>query len=133
MKDDRIYVEAEVNKVQTRADFSLAVTINIPEYLADDAGAKLLKMRKKPVKVLISGENVTFSEETVEVFEQAELIVDRKHKSPSKKMRHKLYHKFIAEGGDQGDRKGFEEFYKKEIDYLCGLIDTDIDNAKRSF
>lgn len=128
MKDNTTYFEGQITKLQSMADNSWNLTINIPEYADEETVPKLTRMKKQQTttKVLLSTENVV-TNKTLEEFEKIETTHDGKNLSPSQRLRNKLYGKWMEM---KGDPARFNTFYENEIEYICSQISAQIAQLK---
>ena len=112
----------QIEKVTTRADFTLKVIVGLQE-LSDEREAAMMALRKVPVNILISPHEIT-----QEDLHSIDIISDedkehfgKKAKTKSQRLRNILWRVWEKEGCKGSDK----EHYSKEMDKICDhYIDT---------
>lgn len=113
--------DATIESISTRRDNTLKLSIGTQE-LDTDAESKLLALKNKYVKVLISDENINS--------EQIKAINDLKlkgvtGKTPSQRLRGKLFK--LHEKQNNG--KDFEMFYANQIEIIISEIEEQVEGG----
>lgn len=107
-----IILAGEIAKVSTRADFTLSVHFSTQELSAEES-ARLFGLKGRFIKAFLTDENV-ISEAVIEAVNETEIQDERKHKTPSQRLRHTLWRLWKQEG-EQGSS---DDYYKREMERI---------------
>ncbi len=105
----------QIERMATRADFTIKMTIGLQE-LSDEREAAVMALRKVPVNILISPQEITQEDlESVDIIsEEDKEHFGRKAKTKSQRLRDILYRVWESEGS-KGTSK---EYYANEMDKI---------------
>lgn len=114
----KIILDGIIEGLNTRADGSVKIIFSTQE-LDSNKGGELFQLRGKYCKALLSDTNITKVEE--EVVDKTEIAHTGKQKSPSQRLRSKLYIKWQQ----SGLTIPFDDFYKTELEKFIQSIELD--------
>lgn len=113
--------DATIENISTRRDNTLKLVIGTQE-VSNEAGAKLLSLRNKYVKVLISDESI--NQKQIDAVSETK-IQAVSGKSPSQRLRAVLFR--LYESTAKNSVNNFEDFYSYEIEQMISEVKLKID------
>lgn len=117
MKEHTIIFPATLARISTRADNTLSVHLNTQE-LPSETGGSLFDLRNQFIKVLVTNKNA-FSQDVVKVVEDEAFYSQKKPHTPSQRLRHKIWSKYMEiNKGQEYNRDAFDEYYRREMDVI---------------
>jgi len=117
----KVIFPATIEKIATRVDKTIAVTLGSQELTNDDAG-RLFQMRGKYCKVLLSDDNINTLEEEMVV---ATAITGTKKKTPSARLRG-VFFRLHEQSGLQIP---FDDWYAVEMEKIILHFKGKLDGA----
>lgn len=115
--------DATIENISTRRDNTLKLVIGTQE-VSNEAGAKLLSLRNKYVKVLISDESI--NQKQIEEVSKTKLA-SIAGKTPSQRLRSVLF--VLYEATAKNSVNNFDDFYAYEIEQIISDVILRIENA----
>lgn len=116
----KLICSAILEKVSTRADGSIIINLGLQE-MPDGTGGKLIDLRMKYLKVLLSDSNI--SKDEVMVVDSQPLEGGKKPKSKSQRLRAVLW-RLHEQSGLQVD---FDTFYNTEMERIIEEVREKLD------